>query len=498
MPIPKEILAVKRPTNTFVVAYGKNHDRYGVRKYIGCRNVEGRHLPKKGPTIGHIRNGVYISNEEDAMNQSDTIELKTWGDVMLCDKVFASIIPELEEFYSHEDALKLYCMAILRVCNPGIPDAALKDKYESSFLSTIHPNIALSRNTVCDFQKKLGQKCSHLIKFMRKRAEKICPNANILLDGTLKTDDSIVNTLSEFSRKARLKGSRDISVLYAYNLDTKEPVCSWCYKGNMLDVTAYQDFVSLCGVKRGVIVADKGFPASACEEYRKDHSGLHYLNPIKRNSKLIETHRMLDFTQALQTREGIMCKKAKVQGKQKWLYSFYDSDRAKSEEYAFIERLRKDAQTYEGDFNYDKRSMGTIVFECDLDLNIEKVYEMYENRWEVELVMRFYKSACEFDTTRVHSTYSVIGSEFCDFLATLLTFRLIRHFDQNDLLTKNTYARMMRVLSDVSKISQDGKNWEFVKMNPSVVETLQKLNLFPRRQEFPMRKRGRPPRVITG
>ena len=30
MPIPKEILEVKRPRNTIVIAYGKNKDRYAV------------------------------------------------------------------------------------------------------------------------------------------------------------------------------------------------------------------------------------------------------------------------------------------------------------------------------------------------------------------------------------------------------------------------------------------------------------------------------------
>lgn len=49
---------------------------------------------------------------------------------------------------------------------------------------------------------------------------------HLLVDGTLKSDESGVNTLSDLSRKARTKGSRDISVIYAFNLEKKEPVCS--------------------------------------------------------------------------------------------------------------------------------------------------------------------------------------------------------------------------------------------------------------------------------
>jgi hypothetical protein len=52
--------------------------------------------------------------------------------------------------------------------------------------------------------------------------------------------------------------------------------------------------------------------------------------------------------------------------------------------------------------------------------------------------MRYYKSALEFDETQVHDDYSVMGSEFCDFLSTVLTFRLNRRFDEVKILEKYT------------------------------------------------------------
>ena len=75
------------------------------------------------------------------------------------------------------------------------------------------------------------------------------------------------------------------------------------------------------------------------------------------------------------------------------------------------------------------------------DLPPETVHKAYEDRWEIEIVMRHCKSACEFDETRVQDDCSVIGSEFCDFLATVLTFRLIKAFDKAGLLEKMTYGK---------------------------------------------------------
>jgi hypothetical protein len=88
-----------------------------------------------------------------------------------------------------------------------------------------------------------------------------------------------------------------------------------------------------------------------------------------------------------------------------------------------------------------------VALECDLDLPAGIVCRAYENRREIESVTRYYKSALEFDETRVHNDYSVIGSEFCYFLSTVLTFRLIRRFDKAKALEKYTYKKIMRVLA---------------------------------------------------
>ena len=495
MAIPKEILAIKRPVNTVVVRYGKNGDRYGVRKRIGCKRVNGRNLPVTGPTIGHIRNGVYVAIADERPEEEKSggvIELKDWAAVVLADNVFKGVLFDLREFYPEDEAVRLYCIAILRVCYPGTKDYELKELYEGSFLSELYPGVALSKNTVSSFWKNLGKSYGRIIRFMRRRAEAICPNHHVLIDGTLKSDESKVNSLSDFSRKARLKGSRDISVLYAFDLDIGEPVCSQCYPGNMLDITAYEDFVSTCGVKRGVIVSDKGIPASAAEAHFRANPDLHYLNPIKRNAKFINTHSMYDFEGVLSDRDGIQYKKAKVKGKNKFLYSFRDAALAANEEKAYLAKAKKDGTYDNKAYLEERQSFGTVVFESDLDLKPEMVYKMYEERWEIEVVMRYYKSSCEFDETRVHNDYSVYGSEFCDFLSTVLTFRLIKAFDKAELMKKMTYSRIVDLLVRAKKIRIDDGEWRLVKINPSLEMMLQRLDLLPRPDELPKRKPGRP------
>ena len=494
MPIPAEVLAVKRPKNTVVIVYGKEKNLYAVRQRIGCKNVSGRHVPINGPTIGHIIDGVYVPNDDNANPNvfSCPVDLKDWADVELCDSLFNNMLEELKAVYSSEDALKLYCIAVLRVCNPHICDSELEQAYETSFLSEKYPDVALSKNTVSSLLQDVGKAVSRIVRFLRKRAEKVAIDHHLLIDGTLKTDDSRVNSLSEFSRKARLKGTRDISILYAFDLEAMEPVCSKCFLGNMLDATAYGAFIAENKITKGIIVGDKGFPESAAHEQFEANPDLYYLNPIKRNSKLIERHQMLNFTEILPSYEGITCRKEKCKGTNKWLYSFRSSDSAFTEEKAWLDKAKR-----EGSYDYrtmreKQRNFGTIVLECDLDLPTEIVYKAYSRRWEIELVMRFYKSACGFVDTRVHSDYSVIGSEFCDFLSTVLTFRLIQAFDKEKLLDSYTYKKLMSILNRAKKVRTDGENWQLIRINPSQEKVLQSLGLLPKPEEPKKRKRGRP------
>lgn len=491
MPIPVEIREVPRPKNSIVIAYGKNKDLYAVRKRIGCKYVNGKRKPINGPTIGHIVNGQYVPIPEKAPKNvsSSQVDLKGWGSIVLCDNLFKSVMQELLAVYSKKDAEKLFCIAILRACNNGIKDNELKEEYDDSFLSELYPNVALSRNTVSTFINNIGKNLSRVVKFMQNRAGLVSIDHHLLIDGTLKTNDSVVNTLSDFSRKAKIKGRRDISVLFAFDLEEMEPICSKCFPGNMLDVTAYSDFIAQNNITKGIIVADKGFPESAAHEHFEKNQDLHYLNPIKRNSKMIERHKMLDFNAMLPGYEGVTYKKEKCVGCDKWLYSFRNVDKAGKEDKDWLRRASKKNTYNLEEYSKKNKSFGTIVLECDLDLPPEIVYKAYEKRWEIEIVMRFYKSACEFDDTRVHDDYSVIGSEFCDFLSTILTFRLIKAFDKANLLYNHTYRKLMSILNRAKKARVDNGEWNLIRMNPSQLMVLEALELIPKQE--PKTKKAR-------
>lgn len=500
MAIPKEILAVERPKNTRVLAYGKNKDRFSVIQRIGCKNDGGRHIPVDGLTIGHIIDGKYvpISREEIPRITFAQVDMKKWAGYALCDGLSKDLLAELRLCYDDHDAVKIYCIAMLRVCEAGIKDYELQAAYEESFLSTFYSGVALSKNTVSAFQNNLGKAYSRIVQYMTHRTAAVRIDHHLLIDGTLKSDESCVNTLSNYSRKARIKGTRDISVIYAFDLEKMEPVCSKCFPGNMLDATAYETFISENNITSGILVGDKGFPSSSIAQYHEKHPELHYLNPLRRNAKLIKQYRMLEFTEGLSGSEWITCRKEKCINKQKWLYSFRDGRLASQEEHDWVaRRIRNKNYTLE-EFRIKQPEFGTIVLESDMDISLETAYRTYSSRWEIELVMRYYKHACEFDETRVHDDYSVIGSEFCNFIAVVMTYRLLNKFDKTGLFEKMTYKQIMSILSGSWKLRRKGgSEWELKELNPSRIKVLQSLGLLASEEAPEKKKRGRPKKLAV-
>jgi len=116
------------------------------------------------------------------------------------------MIGELCQVYSWADALKVYCISVLRVCDPGIKDYEIKEAYDTGFLLELYPGVALSKNTVSALLNDLGKTCSRITKFMRNRTAAIGMDHHLLIDGTLKSNTSTENTLPDFQGRCALRG----------------------------------------------------------------------------------------------------------------------------------------------------------------------------------------------------------------------------------------------------------------------------------------------------
>ena len=169
----------------------------------------------------------------------------------------------------------------------------------------------LSGNHVGKLLEGLGMDRSKREAFFAHRIAGIEADHHVLIDGMLKQDTSTVNDFSAYSYKAHVKGCKDISIIYAYDIEKMEPVCAEVFAGNRVDASAFATFVRDQKLTRGIIVADKGFPPSQIQDELIGHPDLHYLIPIKRTDSRLRNNDMLKFQGVLTAIDGQVhyCKK---------------------------------------------------------------------------------------------------------------------------------------------------------------------------------------------
>ncbi len=448
MAVPEEIRAVKRPVNTIVEDSGRDSKyRYSVRERGEIIYVPGCNpKPTNGKVIGHIINGEYVPKADKTMTEPEEM---SYGASALVKSEADDLYSDLLSVYPVNDATAVMAIAFLRVLKPHIASNRYTTEYERTFTHIYYPGASLSKNSVTELLKRLGMDTYKRLEFFRKRIARVEAGHRVAIDGTLKEDNSSVNDFSAYSRKARVKGTRDISVLYAFDTELKEPVCSEVYPGNNIDAVTVDSFISMNKVEKGILVADKGFPLKNIEPQLKKHPALHFILPLKRDSATPGKNDAFSYDTVFHYgNKTLQGKKVKLKNG-RFIYSFRDIYRAKKEEQSFIDHAidknNYDKKTYEE----KEEQFGTIVFISDLDLTLEEVYKIYDERWLLELMFAQYKGDIGLYTTNVQGDFAVRGSEFINFIATVLTARISRKAEKCGALDDLTYGDMMDDLSSV-------------------------------------------------
>jgi len=499
MAVPAEIRAVKRPVNTIVDDSGRDGlKRYAVRQRSASKYIPGGNpQPRNGKVIGHIIGCKFVPvNEASASKGADML---SYGSSAVVKSVTEDIFEDLKKVFAVNEAYSIMAMATLRVIKPKVTLGRMATHYNRTFVCQDYPNAAMSKNTLGSLLQRIGQDGKKRKDFYQLRLASIQEDHHIAIDGTLKQDNSDVNDLSAYSYKARTKGCKDISVIYAYDIERMEPLCAEVFPGNCIDAASYSTFIRDNDIRKGIIVADKGFPPSKIQEELKERPELHFLTPIKRNDTRIADNDMLSFEGVLEGIEGhVVFKKKQIKGG-RFLYAFRDARKASMEEADFLKKA-EDKKCFDHKKYSEKSStFGTIVFESDMDLDPKTAYLCYDDRWLLELVFHHYKSDECLDKTNVQGDFSVIGSEFINFISTVATCRIIRKATKVELLKDMSYGELMddlssawRKVGSTSKPKTNDGLW--VHTLESVFEELEKLGLSEGVQKAEPKKRGRKPK----
>ena len=458
MPVPKEILAVERPVNTRVK---KSGDRYLVIKRTSKR-VNGKAIPVELGTIGEIIDGKYVEIRSEPKRKNSYIDIKDYGEFALCHKAAEDLLAELTGVFGKEGK-RLYVISLLRAQDPDLRDRDLQFAYETSYLSEVIPGMHLSENTVSEFLRKTGMEYRYIREFMEKKVASVA-GKTLIVDGMLKDNNSSTNDFSEYSRKGAKKGSKDLNLIYAYDPATQEPVAVKPFPGNMLDATCFIEFAEEFELKKGILIADKGFTGKNTISMLDDLEGLSYLLPLKHACKMIRDNGMdTGIVRPLDGyKERTVFYKKKQVGK-KWLYAFRDPKTASEQETGYVAMSQKKGSFSEEKLLSKQSEFGVIVFESKSDLDPLDVYLAYEKRWEIEVMFNLYKNILALDNVNVQGDYRVYATEFINYLSVIIGARVRKLLSSSLVPKKNSkekvplssmysYKQLLRILGKVKRV----------------------------------------------
>ncbi len=500
MGVPADIRAVQRPKNTIVDDNGNDSVlRYAVRVRGKIKCVPGGNpQPSNGKVIGHIIDHKYVPLTTTTKPKQIFPDTLQYGASALVKSVTRDIQEDLLKVYDPKTVYSILAIATLRVIKPSIAANRYSTHYNRSFVCIDYPGVGMSSNTISKLLQYLGKDGNSRKEFYKLRIDRTSAGHHIAIDETLKQDNSTVNDLSAFSRKARVRGCQEVSIIYAYNIELMEPICSEVFPGNCIDASAYPAFIRDNNITKGILVDDKGFPPSKIMKELAERPDLHFLTPIKRNDSRIKDNDMLAFEGIIEgIADHVLYKKKKIKGG-RFLYAFKNMSTASHEEYSYLDKQQKNNSFSSEKYEHKKDEFGVIVLESDQDLDPKVAYKCYDDRWLIELVFDKYKNDECLDKTNCQGDFSVIGSEFINFISTIATCRIVRKAEENNLLDDMSYSELMddlcsawRMVGAPEPVTED-EYW--VHTLKSVFVELEKLGLTkPLPKEEP-KKRGRKPK----
>ena len=277
---------------------------------------------------------------------------------------------------------------------------------------------------------------------------------------------------------------------------------------DVTDAVAVKDFVESLEIHKGIIVADRGFRPEVMKDVAETHDGLHYLVPLMKGRKVAETTGCYTYDTVISVEEGpVSCRKCKAIDENGeylgyWLYSYKDPRIAAEMESAYLEQNARnlDSELLEA----ERRWFGLMILQSDLELDLKFAYDCYDDRWGIEPLFKLHKTGLEIDDTREKSDETAIGSEFVNFIATLMAAKLRKHLGKFDFCANKSYKDILSDLRDCVKVRKDNGDWEYrmttandmkFYVNVGAVSEKELVELYGDKQSFPNdgpHKCGRP------
>ncbi len=366
-----------------------------------------------------------------------------------------------------------YCRFVYRCPLKNIPF-----RLESSFLYELLGMAPFTDKTSSAVLHETGGQAEQMHAYMKSF---ISRDDYILMDGTsiVSKSDNIPMAKKGYNTQHNFDGQ--VNILYVYSATSRMPVFYRMLPGNIRDVKAFKNTLVVSGIKKAVIIADKGFYSKANIALLKAEK-LSYIIPLKRDNSQIDYSTLMDNTFKLKahffTHEKRVVWYMQLVMEQGIIHLFLDDHLKLKEESDYLIRINNSPETNSIEKYKSKMHLfGTIALLTEKDFNDSvKVYETYKSRMFIETMFDGMKNILEADNTYMQNEQTLEGWMFINHICLQWYQTLYIELKEKQLIKKISVNDYIQLLTDVKKIKIN-EQWHLNEFTNATKKLIQKLNL---------------------
>ena len=295
-----------------------------------------------------------------------------------------------------------------------------------------------------------------MLEFMK---EDIDDDDIIIFDGTNFLCGGSTISYRGYGYKHGHNYSSQINELYAYSVRNRKTVYYKLLEGSVPDKATLKDVIQESGIKNSISLIDKGFNSD------NNISGLlenknKYIMPLNCNSKLVPEEILNDVARInakelfILNRETISAYETRDENNNR-ICIYFNSTIASVEETEYVDKMNRKVKDYTIEkYQTNKKRFGIYVIKTNIeDFNLEKIYNYYSSRAEIEYMFDTIKNTLGYDKSYMRSDEMIESWAFINHISILLTQKVYDEISNKKL--KITIHELYRKLRQVKKVANN-------------------------------------------
>jgi transposase len=380
------------------------------------------------------------------------IQCKEYGVTQLIDYQFKEYTFTLQNIFPEEwkDLLSIaYCRFIYRCPLKSIPF-----RIASSFLPEQLDMKPFGEKQASGILNRIGSQRDKMLQYMQSFIKQ---DEYILMDATDVFSNSKNISLAKAGYSKDLHFDTQFNLMYIYSADSRMPLYYRLLPGNIRDVKAFKNCLREVGLKKAIIVADKGFYSESNVTLMLQEQ-LQFIIPLKRDNTMIDYNELIhnNFKSGISffehEKRAIWYKTISMDNGLS-LYMYLDEQLRVKEDADYLMRIKTVPEKYSIEKYHEKKyKFGTIALLTPLNESAQEIYETYKSRMDIEVMFDSMKNVMEADHTYMQNEQTLQGWMFVNHIVLQWYQHLYIELKEKKLLKSISVNDVIQLLTDVKKI----------------------------------------------